>query len=331
MNKVFKYKLRPNSTQRNTFEQWTGTCRFVYNLALEHRITAYQSAKVSVSEFDQNNELKHIKKTEGFQWIGDVYSQVLQDVVKRVDRSYKNFFRGAGFPKWAKRGQYNSFTFPQINNLRIENNRIKLPKIGFVKLWYHRNIEGIPKQIQIVKQLNSWYICIVCKIEPKQFKGENQAVGIDLGVTRLATLSDGSYFNNPKFFNHYRSKLRIKQRKLSRQKKFGANWYKTKHQISKLHHKIANCRKDYLHKVSHEITSKFNIVIMEDLKLSNMTKSAKGTLESHGKMVKQKSGLNRSLLDSGLAMLSTMIEYKTKHQGGLFSNVLPALLQKTRT
>lgn len=322
--KTYKFKLSPNVTQTGIFNQWLGTCRFLYNLALEHRIQAFQSAKHYVNYYDQANELKAIKKTAGFEWIKNVQSQVLQDVLKRVERSYKNFFNGSGFPKWAKYGKYKSFTFPQITKLNIKGCKIRIPKIGFVKFRQHRGIKGKPKQIQIIKQLNSFYICIVCEVQPSQPRSENQATGIDLGVQRLATLSDGTFFENPMYYKQYQRRLRIKQRRLSRQEKFGANWHKTLHQVKKLHLKIVNCRKDYLHKVSHAITSKYNILFVEDLNLKGMTKSAKGTAEAPGKMVTQKSGLNRSLLDSGLSMFLTQLAYKTLHQSGFFEKVNPA-------
>lgn len=321
MLKTFKYKLKPNKSQRITFAQWLGSCRYLYNVALEHRITAWQSGRKSVSEFDQNMELPKCKKLEGFEWLGNVQSQVLQDVIKRVEVSYKNFYRGAGFPKWAKKHSYSSFRFPQITNFRIENNRIRLPKIGWVQLYYHRSIQGKVKQITIVKEINSWNVCVVCEIEPRPFKGEHQALGIDLGVARLATLSTGEHFDNPLFYKSYQDQLRRKQRKLSRQVKQSNSWYKTKHQIRKLHQKVRRCRSYYLHYVSHSITSRYNVVYMEDLKLKGMTRSAKGTLENPGKNVKQKNGLNRSLVDSGLGMLTNMIEYKTLHQLGAFHRV----------
>ena len=126
------------------------------------------------------------------------------------------------------------------------------------------------------------------------------------------------------FLKKNRKLLRIRQRKLSRQKKYGSNWYKTLHQIKKLYLKLRNCRTDYLHKISHAITSKYNIIFVENLKLKNMTKSAKGTLVSPGKKVKQKSGLNRSLLDSGLGILLNQLEYKTLFQSGCFQRINPA-------
>ena len=322
MMKTYKFKLYPTATQANTFYQWIGGCRFIYNLGLEHRITAYKSCQQSVSYKNQQNELPELKKTQGFEWLKNIQSQVLQDALKRLDKAYKAFFKGGGFPKWAKKHKYQSFTFPQIKTL-FKENKLNLPKIGLVRILIHRKVKGTPKTITIVNQNNHWYACITCEKEPRRFQGDNQTTGIDLGVARLATLSNGDHFDNPLFFKKYQQQLRIKQRKLSRQKKYGINWMKTKKQINKLHTKISRCRKDYLHKVSQVITCQYNTIVVENLKLSNMTKSAKGDTADHGKNVKQKSGLNRSLLDTGLGIFLHQLEYKTKWQGGTFLKVDP--------
>ena len=308
---TYKYRLKPSKSQVVVLNQWLGTCRFLYNICLEHRIHCWQSYRNTISSFDQNYQLKDCKKTAGLEWLANVHSQVLQEVIKRVERSFKNFFRGAGFPKWAKKFEYRSFTFTQVGSVRIEPKRIKLPKLGWFKFILHRPFQGNPKQLQVVKENNHWYICLVCeKVPLRQFKGENQAVGIDFGVKRLVSLSDGTYFENPLFLKQYQNRLRLLQRKLSRQVKRSHTWWKTKKQIKSLYAKISRCRKDYLHKVSHAIAAKYSLVFLENLQLKNMTKSAKGDVESLGRMVKQKSGLNRVLLDSGLGLLRSQIEYK---------------------
>ena len=324
--KTYKYKLKPNAAQVKTFEQWLGTCRYLYNVALEHRIIAYRSAKVSISRFDQYTQLVQCKQEAKLKWLADVHSEVLQETLDRVDKSYQNFFRGSGFPHWAKRDKYQSFTFKR--SVSIQGNHVKLPKIGLVKFYNSRMFKGKIKYVTIVKELSSWYIC--CCVEQDQpICDESQAAGIDLGVQRLATLSDGTYFENPRFFQKYQKSLRLKQRKLARQKKGSKSREKTKWQLSKLHQKIRRCRNDYNHKVSYTITCSYNEVYMENLNLKGMTKSAKGTIDNPGRNVSQKTGLNRSLNDAGLYQLRQMIEYKTVHQGGVFSTVNPSYTSQT--
>lgn len=325
--KTYKYKLKPNATQRKTFEQWLGTCRYLYNMALEHRITAWKSAQVSVSRFDQYNQLVEAKNTVGLEWIKEVHSEVLQETLDRVDKAFKNFFKSNfGFPKWAKRDKYHSFTFKR--SVSIHGKNVKLPKIGMVRFYNSRTFEGKIKYVTIVKELNGWYICF-CVEQEQTTHSESQAVGIDLGVRRLATLSDGTFFENQKILQKYQKELRRKQRKLARQQKGSKSREKTKWQLQKLHQKIRRCRTDYNHKVSHTITRNYSEIYMENLNLKGMVKSAKCTVDNHGRNVKQKSGLNKSLIDAGLYQLRKMIEYKTVHQGGIFLTVNPRFTSQT--
>lgn len=319
--KTYKYKLRPNATQKGTFEKWLGINRYLYNVALEHRITAYQSAKISVSRFDQYNQLVVAKKQPELSFLKDVHSEVLQETLDRVDKSFKNFFNGSGFPKFQGKDYYKSFTFKR--SVRIEGNKIKLPKIGFVRFFNSRTFEGKIKYVTVVKEIDDWFVC-VCVEQSPTIRIESQDVGIDMGIARLATLSDGTYYENPRFLNEYQRELRLLQRKLARQVKGSKSREKTKRKISKLWQKIRRCRLDYLHKMTTEITSKYNVIYVEDLNLKGMTKSAKGTMENQGKNVKAKSGLNRSLLDSCIGITFNQLEYKTKFQCGTFLKVNPA-------
>lgn len=321
---TYKYKLKPNATQKNTFEWWLGVCRYVYNLALEHRITSYQSG-TPVGRFDQYNQFVECKRE--FPWLSEVHSEVTQETLDRVDNAYQKFFKGAGFPKWAKKDEYRSFTFKR--SVSVQGDFVKLPKIGLVRFYNSRTFRGKIKYVNIVKEIDSWYVCF-CVEQPSPIQSsENQAVGIDMGVARLASLSSGSFFENPRHFNRFKKALRLKQRKLARQKRGSKSRLKTKCQLTKLHQKIRRCRTDYLHKVSTQITGTFNKVYVEDLKLNNMTKSAKGTVEKPGKNVRQKTGLNRSLNDAGIGQFLTMLEYKALRNGGEFIRVNPAYTSQT--
>lgn len=319
--KTYKYKLRPNTTQKATFESWLGVNRYLYNNALEHRITAYKSNGTSVSRFDQYNHLVQAKKDIELSFLASVHSEVLQETLDRVDKAFQAFFKGAGFPKFQKKDLYKSFTFKR--SVRIDGNKIKLPKIGWVRFFNSRQFEGKIKYTTIVKECGQWYVCVCVEQHPVS-RLDSQEVGIDMGVARLATLSDGTYYENPMFLKHYASKLRVLQRNLARQKKGSNSRAKTKEKIAKLWQKIRRCRLDYMHKVTTEITSKYNVIYVEGLNLKGMTKSAKGTAEKHGKNVKAKSGLNRSLLDSCIGITLNQLEYKTVFQSGVFLKVNPA-------
>ena len=326
IQKVYKYKLRPTTAQQQLFRRWLGCCRFVYNLCLEHRLCHWQSAQVTLSEYEQVKALTQAKKTPGFEWLSEVHSQVLQDVVRRVRLSFDHFFRGAGFPRWASRHSWCSFRYPQAHHgsIRIEGNRIRLPKIGWVKMYYHRPCQGRIKQVTIKKQPEGYFVCISVEQSNQALPArENQTVGIDLGIARLATLSNGKVYANPRLYERFGPEVKRLQRKLSRQINGSRSWRKTKARLGRLHAKISRCRRDYLHKVSTEIIGSYAGIIVEDLRIANMTKSAKGTLEHPGRRVRQKSGLNRSLLDVSPGMLLWMLEYKSQWHERHFERVNP--------
>ena len=326
IQKVYKYKLRPSITQRQLFDRWLGSCRFVYNLCLEHRLCHWQSAGVTLSEFDQIKELTQAKKTTGFEWLGEVHSQVLQDVVRRVRLSFDHFFRGAGFPKWARRYSWCSFRYPQAHNnsIRIEGSKIRLPKIGWVRFYHHRLCQGRIKQVTIKKQPGGYFVCISVEQQHEAIPAsENQTVGIDLGIAQLATLSSGKVYANPKLYNRFAPEVKRLQRKLSRQVFQSRSWCKTKSRLRRLHAQISRCRRDYLHKVSSEIVRKYGGVIVEDLRVKNMSRSARGTMEQPGRRVRQKSGLNRSLLDVSPGLFLQLLEYKCGWNNRSFERVDP--------
>lgn len=307
--------------------QWLGICRCVYNLALETKIEAYRINKTGLSKFDLIKQLPELKKD--FDWIQSVPSQTLQSVVERMDTAYQSFFRGGGFPKWAKKGSYNSLLFKQ--GIKVEGNKIQFPKLG--KLGFF-NSRVFPKnsrirQATITKEVKGFFVSIVVE-QPciEQWIPKDNAIGLDMGVSRFATLSTGAFLENPRILKQYAKKLRCLNRSLARKKKGSSNWKKTKLQLSKLHLKIANTRKDFLHKSSTQLLRDNQTIVLEDLRLKNlrlknMTKSAKGTLEENGKNVKQKSGLNRSLLDVAIGEFTRQLGYKSQWYGRTVITVNP--------
>lgn len=310
-----------NKSQQQRALSWIGACRTVYNLGLEIKINAYKNHKISVPRFDLQKQLLDLKKD--FDWIRDVQSQVLQEALLRLDKTYQNFFRGNGFPKFAKKDRYNSITFPQSVTL-IAENKISLPKFGEVKIFKDR-LPGSSKirQATIIKEVDGFYITLVVEENPNipQKSSESQAVGIDMGVVNFATLSDGTIIQNPHFLAQYAKQLRIEQRSLARKKKGSNSFKKQKRRLSKLYHKITRKRQDFLHKQSSMIINKYDSIVVENLKLKNMTKSAKGTIEEPGKMVKQKSGLNRVILDVSIGEFFRQLDYKAEWRGKTITKV----------
>ena len=313
--KTYKYKLKPTKKQEATFESWINTCRYIYNVALEERITFYKSTGKSISKFDQYNELPQIKKD--FPYVANVYSDTLQEVLDRLDGSYQKFFKGAGFPKFSKKGSYNSFTFKR--NFLINDKTIKLPKIGEVKYFNSRPIVGTPKTATIVKENNSWFICIVSEYESEfnQVVVDNQnPIGLDCGITKFLALSDGTFIDSPNFLFQVSKQLSILQRKLARQKLGSNSRDKTKQRILKLYKKLSNRRLDFTHKTTTTLANKYSAIYMEDLKLQKM--QGKGT-----KVV------NKGMVDNNFGTFKLFLNYKMVERGKYLGLVNPAYTSQT--
>lgn len=311
--KTYKYKLKLTKTQEKICDSWLHTCRYLHNVALEERITAYRMQKKSISKYDQYNQLPQIKKD--FPFIGEVYSDTLQEVLDRVDKAYKQFFKGAGFPKFAKKDCYNSFTFKR--HFEIYGSHIKLPKIGKVKYFNSRSINGLPKTATIKKDSSGYFITITVETNVPEITIDNSnPVGVDVGIVKFATLSDGSTIESQLFLQPKLKQLKLLQRKLSRQQKGSKSREKTKQQIAKLYRKITNSRLDFLHKTSTNLANKYSVIYIEDLNLQKMTKTAN-------------SEITRKMSDSGFGALKERLKYKMKERGKHLGLVNPAYTSQT--
>lgn len=247
-------------------------------------------------------------------------------VIKRSGTRYKNFFqKRAAFPRFKKRGQNDAFRYPQGVKLDQENNRISLPKLGWMRYRNSRKIIGKVKNVTVSQSCGKWSVSIQTEYEVADpAHSASSMVGLDAGVTKLATLSDGTVYSPVNSYKTSRRKLATLQRQLSRKIKFSANWQKQKRKIQNLHSHIANIRRDYLHKITSEISKNHAMIIIEDLKIRKMSKSAKGTAEQNGRNVSAKSGLNCAILDQGWFEMRRQLEYKQRWRGGQVIAIPPA-------
>lgn len=301
---TYKRKLILTKSQEARLASWIGACRVVYNLGLEIKIASYKTLQKSISKFDLIKQLPALKDID---WIKDVPSQSLQNTMERLDESYKNFFRtchsGGGFPKFASKKTYKSILFKQNNlgrktpSIEINNNKIKIPKIGELKFFKDAPILGIPKIATIKKEPTGYFVCIVCDETSKTIQNtdENQVCGIDMGVAYFCIDSNGNMIPNPKHFKKYERLLRIENRSLSRKKKGSNRWKKQAYRLGLLHHKIGNVRKDFLHKESTFMATKYHTVFVEDLKINNMVRNK---------------NISKHILDCGWGMFRRMLTYK---------------------
>ena len=329
IHKAFKFELMPTGEQIRRFKQFCGCSRFVFNRALAYRNEQYEvDNSVKFSYVKLAKLLPEWKKE--LPWLKDCHSQVLQQSLKDLEASFKNFFtKRSDFPKFKKKGEKESFRFPQGCKLEQHNNRIYLPKIGWVRYRNSRNVVGEIKNVTVSQKCGKWYVFIQTEFEHGPPTPKGSEIGIDMGIVRFATLSNGEYFEPLNAFKTYKGKLAKLQKRLKNKTKGSNNWLKLKAKIARLHHKISNTRKDYLHKISNKISKKHAIVYVEDLKVANMSKSARGTLEEPGKNVKQKSGLNRAILDQAWYEFRRQLSYKLTWNGGFLVVVPPQNTSRT--
>ena len=324
IRKAYKFRLEPTATQAARLAVLCGHARFVWNQGLRHCLGKLESGEKIPSAFALNRLVTQWKKEEDLSWLKEAYTDNLQQKLKDLHGAWMQYFDkslATDKPRFKKKGKnQDSIRFVNFNKYcELDGKRVKLPsKLGWLKFRKSQEVQGNIKNCTVSFKSGYWYISFQVEQdidEPKH--NSTSAVGIDMGVTKFVTLSDGSHLKPLNAFRKHEKRLAIEQRKLSRKVKFSANWQKQKVKIQKLHTLIANCRKDYLHKASHQISKNHAMVMIEDLRVSNMSKSAKGNAEEHGKNVKAKSGLNKSILDQGWHEFRRQLEYKQLWNGGL--------------
>lgn len=290
--------------------------------------------KLFPSSAKMNRGITAMKKSEKYNFLTQAYAQSLQQRQRDLDKAVTEWLKGKrGFPVFRSRkiAHHSTVRFPDPDTFKVVGNRVKLPNgVGFVHFFNSKKIEGELRNCTVTKNAQGhWYVSIQVRLEAEPLRQGSGSVGIDMGIAKNMTLSNGTVFEGVSSFKTYKDRLAVEQRKLSRKVKGSANWLKQKDKVNKVHAKISNIRTDYQQKATTEISKNHAMVVVEALKITNMTKSAKGTADQHGKNVAQKSGLNRSILDQGWGEIRRQLEYKMMWQGGIYVEVDPKHTSQT--
>ena len=308
MYKAYKYRLYPNKSQEQLILQHIGCCRYIYNYGLNKKMSAYQTDKSSVSRFQIQDDLPILKKQTDTSFLKNVNSLSLQAALACLDNAFTRFFKEKkGFPKFkSKKDGHQSFIIPQNTKVDFESNRIFIPKFKQgIKCKLHRTFDGKIKSSTISKTpTGKYFISILVEtneaVPNKKPCCENQAVGIDLGIKTFATLSDNTKIDNPRNLKKSLKKLKKLQREVSRKKKDSNNRTKAVKKLALMHEKVTNRRTDFLHKVTHELVTKYDTLCLETLSSKNMMKNHK---------------LAQALSDIAIGKFNELIDYKGEWYG----------------
>ena len=322
---AYRYRIYPNPEQGSKSRQFVGCCRVVANVCIDQRnLERERSNPRNINVYSQINELPALKEAAPF--LKDAPSHILQQAVIDVGTAFKRFFDGdSKYPKFKKKGDKDSFRFPDPKQFQITPTSIILPKLGKIDMIMHRPIRGEPKNVTVSLDGECWYVSIQTSeqiADPVAPNGE--PVGIDLGVAKPIVLSTGEMFDIPKTTDKQQRRTAALQSAINRRQKGSKNRKRAIRDLSRHRAKLKRKRVDAAHKATIAIVKNHSVIALENLNVKNMTSSAKGTVEEPGKNVAQKSGLNRVILDVAPGDTRRMLEYKARWHGATIVRVPPA-------
>jgi putative transposase len=317
--KAFVFRLYPNASQRRRLEAVRETCRHFYNDLLRQRKDAYELRGVSVTKAEQLRKVKVEKDTRPY--AADIHSHILQNVVADLDKAFQAFFRRVkagedpGYPRFKGRNRFAGFGFKEYGNgFKVDGRRLKLSGIGRIAVRWHRALEVRIKTARIYCRAGKWFVAFACKVEePEPLPKTGAEIGVDVGLLRLATLSDGEPVENPRWYRRILRGLRVLQRKISRAVLGGKNRRKLVRRLQRLLAKVADTRKDFLNKFADELIKRFDRIVLEDLRVAAM---ARGRFAL-------------SILDAGWSYLVDRLTHKAESAGREVVLVDPAYTSKT--
>jgi putative transposase len=334
VRKTYKYRLYPTPTQEVALDTVLWRCRTLYNVALEERKTAWERCGVSLNYHDQANELPDLK--QACPEYTEVHSQVLQDVLRRLERTYQDFFRRMregekpGHPRYKGHNRFRSFTYPQYGNGAVlDGGVLSLSKIGRMRIKLHRPIEGTPKSVTISREADGWYAGVSCaEVPAKPLPLTGQETGIDLGLESFVTRADGEHIHNPRHYRKGQRYLRFCQRRVDRRKPGSKRRRKAVILLAKAHQHIANQRRDFHHQEALKLVREYDTIYVEGLQVKNMARRPAPKPDENGGYqhngAHAKGGLNTSIQDAGWSQFLTILTFKAASAGKRVEAVPPA-------
>jgi putative transposase len=331
----------PNGETQRQLRRFAGSCRFVYNKALALQQANHEAGEKFIGYVAMAKHLTAWRNGMETPWLKDSPVHPLQHALKDLDKAYQNFFaKRADFPRFKRKGSGDSFRYPDPQQIKLDqgNNRIFLPKLGWIRYHNSRDVLGELRNVTVSSNGGKWFVSIQTLRQAQDIAQREvelpatqatTAIGIDLGIARFATFSDGTWIEPRNSFKRKQAKLAKYQRRMAHKQKFSNNWKKAKARVQKIHTVCANARRDFLHKATTTLSQNHALVFIEDLQVGNMSKSAAGTAENPGKNVAQKSGLNKAILDQGWGEFRRQLDYKTAWKGGMLFAVPPHYTSQT--
>jgi putative transposase len=341
MLRAFRYALRARPAQERQLARWAGQLRWIWNQALKEQQARRERGEPCANYAAMCQWLTAWRNAPQTSWLatGPIHPQ--QQCLKRLDATFQKFFakvkagkrgRAAGYARFKRWGEEPGLRFPDAKQIELDaaNGRVKLPKLGWVRLRLSRPVAGELRNVSVMREGAKWYASIQTQSgEVAPAASLVPTLGIDLGLTAFAGLSDGTLMRPLAALKAQACRLRRYQRSVSRKVKGSANRRKAVQRLARLYRKIAHQRSDWLHKLSTKLAGEHPVIAIEDLKVAAMSASARGTADRPGKRVKQKAALNTSILDAGWALFRKQLEYKCEAAGGAVVAVNPAYTSQT--
>ncbi len=319
MLQAIAYRLYPSESQQRGLETTLETCRRWYNACLGERKCAYEQAGRTVGKYEQLRQVKTYKATNPS--AAAVHSHVLQTVVSDLDRAFQAFFRRvkageeAGYPRFKGKNRFKSFGFKEYGNgFKVDGRRLRVHGIGRLAVRWHRQLPGEVKTLRLTRKAGKWYAVFTCEVAQEPMAATGIDVGIDVGLTSLITTRDGEHVEHPAWYRKAERRVRVASRRVARRKKGGANRRKAVVILQREHERIANQRRDFLYKLSHQLITRYDHIAVEDLRIRNMI---------------QNRHLSKSILDAGWGLFASHLTSKAANAGREVVFVNPAYTSRT--